>query len=254
MTKETTTSTEIVINKAGAEAARVEAIDWKVAAETYIIDTPETLELAAADLKKITAKYKEIEAQREAEKAPFLKACREIDALYAEPKNFLQQASGILRGAIVKYQEEQRRIAEEAARKAREEEEARRAEERRKAEEAKRQRQEAIKQAQAAGDNERAEALAQESPEPEQPYVPAAYVAPAAPAKVAGISSRTTWKARVTDKAALVRAILDGHPGTSLDWITVDQKALNASAKALKNALRIPGVEAYEEQSLAVRA
>jgi hypothetical protein len=74
----------------------------------------------------------------------------------------------------------------------------------------------------------------------------AAPVSMAAP-KVAGIAQRKTWKARVTDPA-LVPIMANGcliRP--------IDLAALNQIAKLTKGSTPIPGVEFYEESSLAVR-
>ncbi|MFC3107433.1 hypothetical protein ACFQAT_07940 [Undibacterium arcticum] len=70
--------------------------------------------------------------------------------------------------------------------------------------------------------------------------------------KVSGISTSKTWKARITDKAALL-AFIATHP-ECLDWVDVKMTPLNGMAKALKNNMNIPGVEAYAEETMSARA
>ena len=65
----------------------------------------------------------------------------------------------------------------------------------------------------------------------------------AAPEAVKGASTRKTWKARVVDAALVPR-----------EYMTVNEKALNAVAKATKGSIKIEGVEFYSESLLAVRA
>lgn len=71
-------------------------------------------------------------------------------------------------------------------------------------------------------------------------------------AKVSGISTSKSWKARITDKEALVKHIAD-HPEL-LDWVEIKMTGVNGMAKALKQNMRIPGVEAYPDISVSARA
>lgn len=70
--------------------------------------------------------------------------------------------------------------------------------------------------------------------------------------KVSGISTSKTWKVRITDKAALL-AFIATHP-ECLDWVDVKMTPLNGMAKALKNNMNIPGVEAYPDEVISARA
>jgi hypothetical protein len=70
--------------------------------------------------------------------------------------------------------------------------------------------------------------------------------------KVSGIAGRTTWKAEVKDKGALVKYVAE-HP----EWLSlldVNMQALNGLARSQKGSLALPGVEAVEEHSIAARA
>lgn len=67
------------------------------------------------------------------------------------------------------------------------------------------------------------------------------YVAPAME-KPKGAAIRKVWKARVID-AALVPD----------QFKTINEKALDAYAKSMKQDAKVPGVEFYSEDSLAIR-
>ena len=67
--------------------------------------------------------------------------------------------------------------------------------------------------------------------------------------KVAGISTRTAWNARIVDKQAFIKA--GGSDQNLLGFITVDQNALNKLAQATKGQLKYPGIEFYSSQVMA---
>lgn len=69
-------------------------------------------------------------------------------------------------------------------------------------------------------------------------------------AKVAGVSSRFTWTAQVTDKAEFIAWCLNSG---NLYLLEVNQVALNSRARTEKAQLRIPGVKAVESVSYARR-
>ena len=186
--------------------------------------------------------------------ADITRAERKVVELFAEPKkaahaahkaitaaegkllNPLTEAKRLVNGKCSAYEAEQRRIAAEEARRL--EAIAREAEETRRLNEAV-----ALEDA---GDVEDAEAVLNEAPAPV-----VVHVAPAV-ATVEGVSTRTTWKAEVTDKAALV-AYVTAHP----EWLHLldpNMPALNALARSAREGLSIPGVAAVAETSRAVRA
>lgn len=74
----------------------------------------------------------------------------------------------------------------------------------------------------------------------------ASYVPP-----VAGASSRGTWKAEVTDLTALLRAVAVGE--VPVEALAANQTFLNQQARALKSALRYPGVRVYCDRTMALR-
>ena len=79
------------------------------------------------------------------------------------------------------------------------------------------------------------------------------YVAPVQVEKatpvVSGISYRTTYSARVTDKAKLV-AFVAANP-SFLNLVQADSVALNALARSLKTGMQIPGVVVDEKRVVA---
>jgi len=71
----------------------------------------------------------------------------------------------------------------------------------------------------------------------------------------AGISTRNLpWRAEVTDIGKFLAWILE-NPADRLDFITINQTALNAKARSLGEKLGevIPGTQAYRDQTVAVR-
>ena len=124
---------------------------------------------------------------------------------------------------------EAQRVADEAARKA--------AEDQQLAEAA---------AAEAAGDREAAEAIAAAPT-----FVPPVIVAPAIP-KVAGIARRETWSAKVTDLAALVRAVANGQ--APLTALTPNMTVLNGLARSMQAQMRIPGVQAFPTSGIGAGA
>lgn len=84
-------------------------------------------------------------------------------------------------------------------------------------------------------------AIAEEQPIVVPAPVVASYV-PVETAKVAGISSRANYSCKVVDLAALVRHCVE-NPALILMFLTSNDIALNAQARALKDNFQIPGCE-----------
>lgn len=76
-----------------------------------------------------------------------------------------------------------------------------------------------------------------------------AFVAPTV--KVDGIGTREVYKARVTDKLALVKAVAEGR--VPLAALEVNEKLLGQQARSLKEALDWPGVEVWAEMTVVRR-
>ncbi len=222
--------------------------------ESMVIDSPDTYELAADELKAIKSKAKAIEDQRTAITGPINKALKAVNDLFRAPSQYLEQAEKIIKGKMISYTTEQERIAAEARRKA---EAALRAEQERIAREAAAAAAAAEAEAEkllAAGDVEQAaevqaNAAIEAASAATLAEVMTAPVVEAPVAKVSGVSMRGVWKAEVTDKAALV-AYVAANPAF-LNLLDVNTSALNQMAKALKDQMQIAGVRAFEEKSIA---
>lgn len=207
-------------------------------AQSYRITSPELYEAAAADLQEIKGKLKALEEKRIAITRPLNQALKAVNDLFRKPKELLEQAEALLKRAMGAYdQEQERRRREEQARL---EAEARKERERLEAQ---------ARKAEEKGQLEKAEALRESATSIIAPLVSPVAKAP----KVSGIATRGLWKARVTDKAALVRHIVAERPDL-LTLIEIDSSALGALARSQKSALSLPGVEVYEEKVLAARA
>jgi colicin import membrane protein len=231
-------------------------------AQEYVIDSPQMYELAAHELKDVMALLAKVEGQRTSITGPINKALKAVNALFAEPTAWLEQARDILKNRMLAYQQaEQRRRAEEqrrleaaaAAERARLAEEAAAALAKAEAEaEAMRKKAAAAKKK---GDAETAARLESQADTRAQQGAVTAQVleqtqalmsAPsstiAAP-KVSGISTRKLWAFRITDPALIPR-----------EYLLIDEQKIGGVVRALKDATNIPGVEAYQKDSLASRA
>lgn len=208
-----------------------------LARQSYaVITTADECEAAGEDLKGIKAKQKALEDARTAITKPLLEAQRAVNALFKKPQDMLLEAERIVKRGILAYQdaeERKRREAEaaaaEAARKEREKLEAQAA------------------KAAAAGKTGKAEALAATAA-----AIPERIEIQSGAPVISGVSSRTTWRAEVTDKAALV-AYISAHPEW-LHLVELNMTALNGLARSQKSALALPGVRAIEEKQIAARA
>lgn len=218
------------------------------------IDSQETYELAADELKAIKAKSKQLEDQRTGITGPINQALKSINALFKGPATFLEDAERIIKGKMLTYSTEQERIAAEERRR---QEAAIKAEQDRLAREAAAKEQEAAKEAaklleqgdaEAAAEVQAQAAIEAASMAATAEVMTVTTVAPAV-AKVSGVSTRTTYKAEVTDKAALIAHIAANPQFANL--LDVNTSALNQMAKAMRESLSMPGVRVYEEKTLA---
>lgn len=205
------------------------------AAQNFKITTAQQYEEAGGQLKGIMALKKKIADTFD----PHIKRAFEAHrSLVAEKKTHetpLQTAEALLKRAMLGYQlaEEQKRReaearAQEEARKEREKLEARAA------------------KAAAAGKEEKAAALATAAS-----AVVAPIVMPTTP-KVSGISTRTTYRAEVSNLMELVKAVAAGT--VPLMALQANQTFLNNQARAMKETLAYPGVRPVQETGLASRS
>lgn len=225
--------------------------------ESMVIDSQETYDLAADELKAIKFKAKGLEDQRTAITGPINKALKAVNDLFRSPSEYLTKAESIIKNKMIGYTTEQERIAAEERRKA---EATIRAEQARLAKEAADREAAAKIEADrliAAGNAEQAaqvqaEAAIEAANLAATAQVMTAPVAAPAVAKVAGVSMRGVWKAECTDKAALVAFVAANLQ--FLNLLDVNTSALNQMAKAMKETMQIAGVRAFEEKQLASRS
>lgn len=76
----------------------------------------------------------------------------------------------------------------------------------------------------------------------EAPIPTPAIIAPRTTPKVAGITFRETWSARITNQRALI-AYVAAHP-ECVNFIVPNLTALNAAVRAQRQGFNVPGVEA----------
>ncbi len=232
-------------HRAPADAERAVAL-----AESYLIESQRDAQDAADTLAKLKEQRRAIEDKRKHLKEPYLEGGRRVDEFFAAPLERLAHAIRTLDGAIVGWHraetariERERRAAEAEARAAAEAAAARA-----------REAEAAAEAAAAVGNEERAlemEANYQEAMQEAQ----AALAAPAAVLqplpKVEGATIRGTWKARLINKAALIRAA--GAQEHLHGLLQFDTAAANAMARATKGATKVPGIEFYQSVSTTTR-
>lgn len=184
------------------------------------------LELA----KKIKTVSKGLEDERLSTTRPIDAAKTEIMNLYREPLDKLVKAENIIKKAVLDFDREERRKAEEQQAKLRAE-----AEER-----ARKERERLEKQALKAidkGKEEKAEQLLEQA-ESVQTFAPVIQIPVH---KAQGTSVRQVWKYRITDVNLIPR-----------EYMIPNEKMLGAMAKSTHDAVKVPGVEFYSEDSLAI--
>jgi hypothetical protein len=159
-------------------------------------------------------------------------------ALCAEKKQHMQpleDAERLIKKAVIGYQLDQERIRREA--EARAQEEARKERERLEAQ---------SRKLEAKGKAEQAAAK-----QAAADAVIAPTIAPSVP-KVAGLSTRVTFKAVVLDKLELVKAVAAGI--VPLNALDANMPFLNNQARAMRQTMAYPGVRVEEETGLASRS
>jgi hypothetical protein len=220
-------------------------------AQAYLIDSPTMAELAGEDLRQIKTLQKDVEAQRTGIVKPLNDAVKAVNALFKAPTEYLEQAETTLKRALLGWTSEQERLAAIARAQAEAEAEAERA---RLAAEA----EEKVRVAQALAETEGSGYAVEQAQAEAMAAIVASNVVTFtpvhdAPAKVTGISGRTTYAATVTDLMALVQAVAKGE--APIEAIVADTKFLNAQARAFKKAGPLyPGVVSVAERSLSARA
>ncbi len=220
--------------------------------ETFVVDSPETYQLAADELKAIKARADKLEEQRTSITKPINAALKAVNDLFRGPADLLARAEQALKRKMLAYSEEQERIAAEERRKA----EAAAAEERRRLAE------------QAEAERKRAEEAAAKAAETNDPLAAARAAEHAATAatlattaqvltapviasvapKVKGVSTSETWDFEVVDMPSIIKHIA-AHPELS-NLLTLDTTAVRQYVRSLKANTNIPGLRVFPKKSL----
>lgn len=205
-------------------AKQVESLASSV--ETFECKDAATYESGAEVLKTIKGLHRQVEDQRKTITKPLDEAKRQVMDLFRPLTNTLTQAERTIKQRLVAWSNEQERIRREEQRKA--DEKARKERERleKQAEEARKK-----------GREERAQTLQDRAVS-----TVAAPPPPAAP-KVSGVQTRTVWRFRVVDASKVPDK-----------YKVVDEKKVGGVVRSLKGDTEIPGVEVWEESTMAARS
>lgn len=200
---------------------------WPARVGSLVISDQQTYERACELIIEIKALRREIEEKRKFLKSPVNESARRIDASAREADEPLARALAILDPRKLKYEldqeairrAEQRRLDEEARRKAEEEQLAA-----------------AVAAEEAGVSDEEVAALLDE-----KPVVTFGVVAPPRVERVSGLTSVTTYSAKVVDLRRLVNAIAAGR--VDLHLLQPNLPSLNALARSQQERFAVPGCE-----------
>lgn len=219
------------------ELERVQSLAlMKANAETTVVEDNNQYLMAGEFISRITIRIHELEAIRKKLKAPILEAGHNVDDLFRRPIQQGKEAKRTIQTTMLKYttkiKEEQRQADVEAAKKLEEQKE--------------KSEQKALEEMEA-GNEEAAQEILDKI---DIPYTQEYLNDPVLP-KAPGISARSNWKCCLVDFTKLVQAVAQNKAPINL--IQLNQTAANQYAKAVKDTLQVPGLEFYNDETLAVR-
>jgi hypothetical protein len=220
---------EIIIPEKLEEEKDVNQI--MVVAQSLEITSQDQAEKAAEELKIIKSKWKDLEAKRKTLAIPIDASKKALQELFVPILNRYTQAEGLIKSAILKFNQKQEAIRREEERKAQEKFQ-REQEKERLAVEAR------IAKAKEKGDEVKAESLKEKIEE--KPFVPAPTIT--ASPKLKGFSTRKIWRYKVTDFAKVPD-----------EYKLINDKMCSGMATATKGAIQAPGIEFYCEETASVR-
>jgi hypothetical protein len=194
---------------------------------TFTVQDDHAMDQLSDLLKNVKALQKQADAERKAITAPLDE--RKSEVMRWVQDNIEGRLAGLEKGAKSAIGAYLQKLERERQEKAREAAEAARKEQARLAKLA--------AKAEARGDERKAEQFQDRAAGVVPEYVP--QVAPAAE----GVSSRGVWKYEITDLQQIPR-----------EFLVVDTAKLGAVVRAMKDSTNIPGVRAYKESVVAVRA
>lgn len=232
-------------------------------AKDLVVDSEDMAAIALEMAGRFATVREALDTERLSKTKPLRDAQSRVNGGYNPAIDFVEAAEKVLKNKLIAWNAKVTQMKREAAAKAEAERKRLEAEARAQAEAQAAEAQRLVAEAQAAnavGDADAASALIVQaqavSDQSQQSLIPIAH-APAAyggPATVKG--ARETWKARVTDKAALIQEVavrIKAGDLFLLDMLDVNATALNALARMQKSNMRIAGVEAYPEAGISTR-
>lgn len=223
------------VAQAVTEAADAQALELVTDAEALVITTPTEYEESASALQGIKGRLKSLEKARTDITDPMNTAKTRVMTLFAKPKATLERAEKAFKTAMLTFSN-----AERARARAIEAEAERVAEE---------ERQRLLKRAdkqEDQGHDIKAGTLRTASQQVAAPSAPP-------PTKAAGAHEVTTWKAKLTNKTALIKAVAMGEVSES--YLLPDMRALTEVARLEKKQdIGVPGVEGVSETTISSRA
>lgn len=208
--------------------------DLAMQSSSLVIATQPQYQSAADLLADIKQRGKALEEKRKAITSPLDAAKKAAMDMFRPAVDAIAEFEKAVKGKMAGFVREQDRL--------------RREEEARAAEAARKQQEKLMAQADkaaAAGKLEKAEAL-------EMQAASTVAVTPAVETPVAsGAHARRVWKARLTNKMELIKAVAEGNASPEL--LDYNESVGNGLAKALKSGMNVPGVEAYEDVQVVAR-
>ncbi len=195
--------------------------------QKFEVQTNEEYSNAFSLCREIKNKYNDLEAKRREITTPLDETKKRIMELFRKPLDILSNAERIIKGAAIKFQNDQEiiRQAEERRLRAIQEKEAERLRKR-------------VVKAEEKGQTEKAEQLKEQ----------ANFVETTAPVvqtkvdEIEGVFTKILWRHKIIDATKIPR-----------EYLIPDDKKLSDLATTTKGTLKIEGVEFYSEQSNTVK-
>jgi len=227
-----------------------DALDFCNAIIEVVITTEDEYLNNCELVKKVNGHTKKIDKERKVLLAPLNKQKDIINNYFNIALRPLRNLREKLRKSSVDYTDEQDQKRIEAQRKAETEAEKER---QRLAAQAKRDAEKSQKAAEN-GDHAKAEefhlrsTVRQDMAESVEPVF-----IPKETPKVVGISYRTDWSARVTDKKKFIEYCIHCTQDNKLEYITINMTLLNSFAKSFKDTIELPGIEFISKKTQVTR-
>jgi len=239
--------------------ARQQAIALAVNPD-FKIDNPDMARWAGDSLGKIKGLLDRMDEERKARTAPLREQINTINCEYTDPNGLLWEIEKKIKAELLGFRNAEEKRLEEQRRlelKAAEQERARLEQQAQQDRDAAAKRAEKLREqgreAQAASVLRTGEANAQAKER--TAALVAAPMQATAPTKVAGVSVRKTWKAKVTDLRKFLTA-LAGSAYKIEEFVTINQRPLDRLAASLQDNMDeiLPGSIAWEDEGIAARS